>query len=137
MDPSSGKQVKFDDHPNTSTLRHEQSMKLDEIATILNKDGNLLNMGVVEHLVQFMLNYPQEGTSDKKLAPDVMVARRSMLAKVIAATDNAKCFNQFAHLGGLCLLDDWLQKVHKGKIGEVGSPKECDKGVEDLLLTLL
>jgi hypothetical protein len=26
---------------------------------------------------------------------------------------------------------------HKGKVGEVGSLKECDKGVEDLLLTLL
>jgi hypothetical protein len=43
--------VKFDDHHDTSTLRREQNMKLDEIVTILNKDGSLLNMGVVEHLV--------------------------------------------------------------------------------------
>jgi hypothetical protein len=35
------------------------------------------------------------------------------------------------------LLDDWLQEIHKGKVGEVGSPKKCYKGVEDLLLTLL
>ncbi|CAM6014217.1 unnamed protein product [Sphagnum balticum] len=55
LDLSGGKReqnVKFDDHPNTSTLRREQSMKLDEIATILNKDGGLLNVGVVEHLVK-------------------------------------------------------------------------------------
>ncbi len=45
------------------------------------------------------------------------------------------------HLGGLWSLDDWLQEAHKGKVGEGveggGSPKECDKGVEDLLLALL
>ncbi len=54
LDPSGGKwehNVKFDDHLDISTLRREQSMKLDEIPTILNKDGNLLNVGVVEQLV--------------------------------------------------------------------------------------
>jgi hypothetical protein len=135
LDPSGGKRernVKFDDHPDTSTLRREQ-----RIATILNKDGGLLNVGVVEHLVQLMRNDPQEGTGGRKLAPDVVVARRSMLAGVIAATENAECLNQFVHLGGLCSLDDWLQEAHKGKVGEVRSPKEYDKGVEDLLLTLL
>jgi hypothetical protein len=43
-------------------------------------------MGVVEHLVQFMPNDPQEGTSGRKLAPDVMVAHHSMFAKVIVTT---------------------------------------------------
>jgi hypothetical protein len=54
LDPSGGKweqNVKFDDHLDISTLRREQSMKLDEIPTIPNKDGDLLNVGVVEHLV--------------------------------------------------------------------------------------
>ncbi|CAM6062401.1 unnamed protein product [Sphagnum tenellum] len=60
-----------------------------------------------------------------------------MLAGVIVATENAECLNQSVHLGGLCLLDDWLQEAHKGKVGEVGNPKEYDKGVEDLLLTFL
>jgi hypothetical protein len=63
-------------------------------------------VGVVEHLVQLMPNDPQEGTSGRKLAPDVVVARHSMLAGVIATIENAECFNQFVHLGGLCLLDD-------------------------------
>jgi len=61
LDSSGGKweqNVKFDDHPDTSTLKCEQNMKLDEIATILNKDGGLLNVGVVEHLVPLMPNDP-------------------------------------------------------------------------------
>ncbi len=53
------------------------------------KDHVLLNVGVVEHLVQLMPNDPQEGTSGRKLAPNVVVARRSMLAGVIAAIENA------------------------------------------------
>jgi hypothetical protein len=63
-------------------------------------------VGVVEHLMQLMLNDPHEGAGSRKLAPDVVVACRSMLARVIVATENAECLNQFMHLGGLCLLDD-------------------------------
>jgi hypothetical protein len=53
-----------------------------------------------------MPNDPQEGTGGRKLAPDVVVACHSMLVKVVIATKNAKCLNQFVHLGGLCLLYD-------------------------------
>jgi hypothetical protein len=114
-------------------------MKLDdEIANILDKDGGLLNVGVIERLVQFMPNDPQDDVVSKVA---IVLACRSMLAGVIAATENAECLNQFVHLGGLLSLDDWLQEAHKGKVGEGveggGSPKECDKGVEDLLLALL
>jgi hypothetical protein len=63
-------------------------------------------MGVVEHLVQLMPNDPQKGSGGRKLAHDVVVAHCSMLAGVIVATENAKCLNQFVHLGGLCLLND-------------------------------
>ncbi|CAK9206234.1 unnamed protein product [Sphagnum troendelagicum] len=133
LDPSKRERnVKFDD-PDTSTLKRERSMKLDEIAAILDKDGGLLNVGVVERLVQLMPNDPHDGTG--KVA-DVL-AHRTMLAGVIAATENAECLNQFVSLGGLRLLDEWLQEAHKGKVGDGGSPKECDKGVEDLLLGLL
>jgi len=31
-----------------------------------------------------------------------------MFARVIVAIKNVECLNQFVHLGGLCLLDDWL-----------------------------
>ncbi len=46
-------------------------------------------MGVVEHLVQLMPNDPQEGIGGRKLAPNVVVACHSMLARVIATTENA------------------------------------------------
>ncbi len=52
-----------------------------------------------------MPNYPQEGIGGRKLVPNVVVARRNMLAGVIVATKNTECLNQFVHLGGLCLLD--------------------------------
>ncbi|CAM6035832.1 unnamed protein product [Sphagnum compactum] len=126
--------VKFDD-PDTSTLKRERSMKYDKLATILDKDGGLLNVGVVEHLVQLMRNdLLQDG--GRKVAD--VVAHRTMLAGVIAATENSECLNQFVHLGGLRSLDDWLQEAYKGKIGgDGGSLKEGDKVVEDLLLALL
>jgi len=72
-----------------------------------------------------MPNDPDEGIGGRKLTPNVMVECHSMFVGVIVATENAECFNQFVHLRGLCLLDDWLEEVHKGKVGEVGSPKEC------------
>ncbi len=70
------------------------------------EDHVLLNVGVVERLMQLMPNDPQEDTSGRKLAPDVVVACRSMLIGVIATRKNVKCLNQFLHLGGLCLLND-------------------------------
>ncbi|CAK9860701.1 unnamed protein product [Sphagnum jensenii] len=110
-------------------------MKYDKIATILDKDGGLLNVGVVEHLVQLMRN---DLLQDGGMKVADVVAHHTMLAGVIAATENSECLNQFVHLGGLCSLDDWLQEVRKGKIGgDGGSLKECDKVVEDLLLALL
>jgi hypothetical protein len=114
LDPSKWERnVKLDDPNDTSTLKQAWSMKLDdEIANILDKDGGLLNVGVVERLVQLMPNDPQDDVVSK--VADVF-ACRSMLAGVIAATENAECLNQFVHLGGLRSLDDWLQEAHKGK----------------------
>jgi hypothetical protein len=57
------------------------------------EDNVLLNVGAVEHFVQLMPNEPQEGTSGRKLTLDVVVAHHSMLAGVIAPTNNAKCLN--------------------------------------------
>ncbi len=71
-------------------------MKLDdEIANILDKDVGLLNVGVIEHLVQLMPNDPQDDVVSKVA---IVLAWRSMLAGVIAATENAEYLNQFVHL---------------------------------------
>jgi hypothetical protein len=55
-----------------------------------------------------MPNDPHESIGGRKLAPNVMVECHSMFARVIAAIENAECLDQFVHLRGLCLLDDWL-----------------------------
>ncbi|XP_022150117.1 uncharacterized protein LOC111018372 isoform X2 [Momordica charantia] len=43
----------------------------------------------------------------------------------------------FLQLRGLPVLDEWLQEVHKGKIGDGNGMKGSDKTVEDFLFALL
>lgn len=99
-----------------------------EIAKITEK-GGLVDYDGVEKLVQLMV--PER--NDKKI--DLVC--RSLLAGVVAATDKFDCLNRFVQLKGLPVFDEWLQEVHKGKVGDAGSPKDGDKSVEEFLLILL
>ncbi|KAK8948967.1 hypothetical protein KSP39_PZI005833 [Platanthera zijinensis] len=65
------------------------------------------------------------------------LASRVLLADVIAATDKFDCLNTFVQFWGVPVLDEWLQKAHKGKTGGGNSPKESDKAIEELMLALL
>ncbi|KAG6587484.1 39S ribosomal protein L47, mitochondrial, partial [Cucurbita argyrosperma subsp. sororia] len=114
------------DEGDSANCRLENTLKF-EITKIAEK-GSLVDSEAVEKLVQLMLS-----DSDKKID----LAGRSALAGVIAATDKVECLNQFVHLKGLPVLDEWLQEVHKGKIGSGSSPKDSDKAVEEFLLILL
>ncbi|XP_044476799.1 uncharacterized protein LOC123204262 isoform X1 [Mangifera indica] len=105
-------------HNRTDSLK-------SEIAKFTDK-GGLVDYDGVEKLVQLMI-------PEKKI--DLVC--RSMLAGVVAATDNNDCLNWFVQLKGLPVYDEWLQEVHKGKIGDGSSPKDSDKSVEEFLLTLL
>ncbi|KAJ4712280.1 BAH domain [Melia azedarach] len=107
--------------------RTESNLKT-EIAKITEK-GGLVDYDGVEKLVQLMV--PEK--NEKKI--DLVC--RSMLAGVVAATDKFDCLNRFVQLRGLPVFDEWLQEVHKGKIGDVSSPKDGDKSVEEFLLILL
>ncbi|KAE8709626.1 39S ribosomal protein L47 [Hibiscus syriacus] len=98
-----------------------------EIAKIAEK-GGLEDFSGVEKLVQLMLS---EGNEKK-----IDLVNRSMLACVIAATDKFDCLSHFVQLRGLLVFDEWLQEVHKGKIGDGSGPKD-DRSVDDFLLTLL
>ncbi|KAL2631639.1 hypothetical protein R1flu_016325 [Riccia fluitans] len=118
---------------DSSPSKRERSMKPEEIASITDKDGGLQNPSCVERLVQLMQQDQNDGV---RKAADV-ASRRTLLAGVVAATERDDCLSRFVQLGGLPMLDDWLQEAHKGKVGDGGSPKEGDKGVEELLLTLL
>lgn len=112
---------------DSGQFRPENMLK-SEIAKITDK-GALVDFAGVEKLVQLM----QPDSADKKLD----LAGRIMLVDVIAVTDRYDCLGRFVHLRGLPVLDEWLQEVHKGRIGDGSSPKESDKSVEEFLLALL
>ncbi|XP_010532271.1 PREDICTED: uncharacterized protein LOC104808305 [Tarenaya hassleriana] len=104
-----------------STLRSE-IVKITEKGGLVDSDG-------VEKLVQLML--PER--SGRKID----LASRLMLAGVVAATDKFDCLSRFVQLRGLPVLDEWLQEVHKGKVGDSNSPKDGDRSTEEFLLVLL
>ncbi|KAK8512110.1 hypothetical protein V6N12_031838 [Hibiscus sabdariffa] len=106
--------------------RREINLKF-EIAKITEK-GGLEDSEGVEKLVHLMM--PER--NEKKID----LVSRSMLAGVIAATDKVDCLSRFVQLRGLRVFDEWLQEVHKGKIGD-GSGSKDDRSVDDFLLTLL
>ncbi|XVE54924.1 hypothetical protein DITRI_Ditri03aG0120800 [Diplodiscus trichospermus] len=106
--------------------RPEINLK-SEIGKITEK-GGLEDSEGVEKLVQLMVPERNEKKMD--------LVSRSMLAGVIAATDKFDCLSQFVQLRGLPVFDEWLQEVHKGKIGD-GSGSKDDRSIDDFLLTLL
>ncbi|KAB1202456.1 hypothetical protein CJ030_MR7G027621 [Morella rubra] len=107
--------------------RLESNLK-SEIVKITEK-GGLIEPEGVERLVQLML----PGRNERKID----LNGRSMLAGVIAATDKFDCLSRFVQLRGLPVFDEWLQEVHKGKIGDGNGTKDGDKSVEEFLLVLL
>ncbi|KAL3835173.1 hypothetical protein ACJIZ3_009909 [Penstemon smallii] len=110
-------------------LQHKTESNLkSEIARITEK-GAVVDLEGVEKLVQLM----QTDRIDKKID----LVSRSMLAGVMAATDRVDCLNRFVQLRGLPVFDEWLQDIHKGKIGEGNSLKESDKSTEEFILVLL
>ncbi|XP_021592771.1 uncharacterized protein LOC110600267 isoform X2 [Manihot esculenta] len=105
-----------------------ESIWRSEISKFTEK-GGLVDFEGVKKLVQLMLPEKNEKRID--------LVGRSVLAGVIAATEKFDCLNQFVQLRGLPVLDEWLQEVHKGKIGDGSSPKDSDKSTEVFLLVLL
>ena len=105
-----------------------ESVWKSEIAKITEM-GGLVDSEGVERLVQLM----QPERAEKKID----LIGRSILAGVIAATEEYDCLGRFVQLRGLPVLDEWLQEIHKGKIGDGSSPKDSDKSVEEFLLVLL
>ncbi|CAH2064934.1 unnamed protein product [Thlaspi arvense] len=115
------------DDSGSGPLRTESSLK-SEILKFTEK-GGLVDSEGVEKLVQLML--PER--NEKKI--DLVC--RAILAGVVAATDKFDCLSRFVQLRGLPVFDEWLQEVHKGKVGDGGSPKDNDRSVDDFLLVLL
>ncbi|PWA73893.1 bromo adjacent homology (BAH) domain, Transcription factor IIS [Artemisia annua] len=114
------------DDADSGQSRPEDTIKT-EIAKITDK-GGLVDFGGVEKLIQLM----RPDSTEKKLN----LASRTMLVDVISVTDRFDCLGRFVQLRGLSVLDEWLQEIHKGKIGN-SSPKVNDKSVEEFLFALL
>ncbi|XP_020275153.1 uncharacterized protein LOC109849685 isoform X2 [Asparagus officinalis] len=104
------------------------NMAKAEIAKIAEK-GSLITTEGVDKLVHLM----QLDKNERKID----LSGRILFADVIASTDRIECLGRFVQLRGVPVLDDWLQEAHKGKTGDGSSPKESDKGTEELLLALL
>ncbi|KMT10525.1 hypothetical protein BVRB_5g116490 [Beta vulgaris subsp. vulgaris] len=115
------------DDGHSSLLRSESMLNL-EIAKLTER-GGLVDSEAVVRLVRLM----QPEKSEKKID----LTGRSMLAGIIAATEKLDCLNQFVQLRGLHVLNEWLQEIHKGKIGDSGNLKNSDRSVDDFLLVLL
>ncbi|CAN6702665.1 unnamed protein product [Malus baccata var. baccata] len=118
--------VKIED--GESGQSRPENMLKSELGKITDK-GGLLDTQGVEKFVQLM----KAESADKKID----LAGRRMLVDVIAVTDRLDCLGQFVQRKGLCVLDEWLQEVHKGKLGDGSSPKESDKSAEEFLFALL
>ncbi|KAJ4878528.1 BAH domain [Raphanus sativus] len=115
------------DDSGSGFARRESSLK-SEIAKITER-GRLVDSEGVEKLVQLMLPEKNEKKTD--------LTGRSILAGAVAATDKFDCLSRFVQLRGLSVFDEWLQEVHKRKIGDGSSPKDNERSVDDFLLILL
>ncbi|KAK4437178.1 hypothetical protein Salat_0051700 [Sesamum alatum] len=126
-DPVKRERSSRTDDADSAQYKAESSLKSD-IARITEK-GGVVNLEGVEKLVQLM----QPDRMERKMD----LISRAMLAGVIAATEKVECLNWFVQLRGLPVLDEWLQDIHKGKVGGGNSSRDGDKSVEEFLLVLL
>ncbi|KAJ6374237.1 hypothetical protein OIU78_029862 [Salix suchowensis] len=120
------KRERFTKVDDVDSVHRPESIWTSEISKFTEK-GRLVDSEGVEKLVHLMLPERNERKVD--------LVGRSMLAGVIAATDKFDCLNRFVQLKGLPVFDEWLQEVHKGKIGDVSSPKDSDRSVEEFFIS--
>lgn len=95
----------------------------------ITENGGLVDFEGVEKFVQLMVPDRNERKID--------LVCRSMLAGVVAAADKFDCLSKFVQVKGLHVFDEWLQEVHKGKIGDGSNPKDGDKAIEEFPLVSL
>nr|XP_043639539.1 probable receptor-like protein kinase At5g59700 [Erigeron canadensis] len=92
-------------------------------------NGGLVDVEGVEKLIQVM--------KLESCKENVHIARRVMLADVISVTGNKNCLIQFVESRGVHVLDEWLQEVNTGKIGDGTSIKWSNNSIEEFLFALL
>ncbi|KAL1541523.1 non-specific serine/threonine protein kinase [Salvia divinorum] len=125
-DPVKRERFSKTDDSGSGQYKIENNVKSD-IAKITEK-GGVVDFEGVEKLLQLM-----QHRVEKKMD----LISRAMLAGVVAATEKIECLNRFVQLKGLSVFDEWLQEIHKGKVGGGNNSKDGDKSVEEFLLVLL
>ncbi|XP_047966165.1 uncharacterized protein LOC125210656 [Salvia hispanica] len=125
-DPIKRERFSKTDDSGSGPHKIENNVKSD-IAKISEK-GGVVDFEGVEKLLQLM-----QHRVEKKLD----LSSRSMLAGVVAATERIEFLSLFVQLKGLSVFDEWLQEIHKGKVGGGNNSKDADKSVEEFLLVLL
>ncbi|XP_047961825.1 uncharacterized protein LOC125206627 isoform X1 [Salvia hispanica] len=126
MDPVKRERFSKTDDSGSGQHKNENNVKSD-IAKITEK-GGVVDFEGVEKLLQLMQH---------KVEKKMDLNSRAMLAGVVAATEKIECLNRFMQLKGLSVFDEWLQEIHKGKVGGGNNSKDGDKPVEEFLLVLL
>eukprot|EP00250_Pteridium_aquilinum_P018741 c24188_g1_i2 orf=471-4184(+) len=105
-----------------------------EASSLVGEDGGLCSVASVDGLVSIM----QYEWNDCVQRPVDLIVSRTMLAKVVAATVEHECLYRFLKLGGLSILDRWLQEAHRGRlVTNIDIVEDGEKAVEDLLLALI
>eukprot|EP00252_Welwitschia_mirabilis_P004442 TRINITY_DN14789_c0_g1_i2.p1 TRINITY_DN14789_c0_g1~~TRINITY_DN14789_c0_g1_i2.p1 ORF type:complete len:1283 (+),score=172.19 TRINITY_DN14789_c0_g1_i2:1969-5817(+) len=130
------KRERSDVHLDNPSSKKRLISNISELSGLLDKDGGLLNSHAVDKLHLLMQEGDDQQHKTSKKLKGSAVSRRTSLTAVIGATSRADCLQKFVQLGGLALLNDWLQDAHKGKLGE-GCSGDSEKAVDELLLTLL
>ncbi|TKY55170.1 product protein [Spatholobus suberectus] len=114
----------IDDHQEVDKLLHRTRV---EMHAIVQPGGQSPKPGRKREKVDQGLESVKQEHSSKNDDGD---------SAVIVAIDKFDCLSRFVQLKGLPVFDEWLQEVHKGKIGDGIRSRDGDKSVDDFLLAL-
>ncbi|KAH7387866.1 hypothetical protein KP509_16G046100 [Ceratopteris richardii] len=119
---------------NSGKCEEGESTWRPEASSLVGKDGGISSVAAVDRLV-FIMQYEWNDSADRQL--DLLMSR-TMLSKVVATTSDMDCLFKFLKLGGLAILDKWLQEACRGKhfTSKEISPN-VERAVDDLLLSVL
>lgn len=129
--PSSGKSKKRErPDQNASASKKVQlneeyasPQKHECVGKFADEDGGLLNIHAVDQLIVKM---KQEQAS----------SQRSKLVGVVVATTKEDCLRKFVQMGGVSILEEWIQDGFKSRSLDA-SLKDADKGLDEEMLMIL
>eukprot|EP00250_Pteridium_aquilinum_P000307 c10335_g1_i1 orf=217-3657(+) len=98
-------------------------LKRECVGKFTDEDGGLANTDAVDQLI---IRMKQEQVS----------SQRSIHASVVVATSKEDCLRKFVQLGGVAILEEWIQDGSKIRSSDAGL-KVGDKGLDEEMLAIL